>query len=89
MKTPISPVLWSSHFLVGSRYRCEITASRAPGGMLAVAIDWDPGLPRALSDFEMDQYRRGRDACVLALARETGHGMATVEPNYERPMGDE
>jgi hypothetical protein len=51
-----------------------------PGQQLAAAIEWAPSLPKSrLTVAEIAQYRAGRDAAIVDIARELGIRVAVVE----------
>lgn len=75
---PASPH-WHRDFTVGDRYRCTLIVSFAPGGTPAgIRIEWEPDRPRELSDFELDDYLRQRDACLMEFSRQTGYSICVV-----------
>ncbi len=64
---------------VGDRV-CILTVPRPHAGKAQHAcIEWSPSAPPALSADELQQYRRGRDAAVAALAAELRITVAVVE----------
>ncbi|MBX3601074.1 MAG: hypothetical protein KF863_10645 [Rubrivivax sp.] len=69
----------SRSWRVGSR-TCTLTVPRPqPGAVLAAAIEWQPDVPRRLSEAELRQYRAGRDDALRALAQYVGGAVALVE----------
>lgn len=68
--------VWS----VGDRYRVTLTIPRVkPGEAVVVAIEWSPYLPKHLTPEELRDYRAGRDAALLDVAKATGINTAVVE----------
>jgi hypothetical protein len=62
-------------FKVGYRYRCTLRAAvtETAGDELGIiTMRWHPQRPRQLSTREAADYRRGRHAFALELARITG-----------------
>jgi hypothetical protein len=60
------------NFRVGHRtVTCTVPPVR-PGGILSMAVEWHPEMPRRLSPGELRQYRAGRDALMRELAQLTG-----------------
>lgn len=58
-------------FRVG-RYTATLSIPAVqPGGAACAVVEWSPCIPDRLSEKELAQYRRGRDAALLALAKET------------------
>ena len=71
---------WMREFPVGDRYRCTLVVDIAPGGApVVVRVAWEPDRPRDLTDFEFDEYRRGRDACLTAFGLECGYAIAVMD----------
>jgi hypothetical protein len=83
----------STTFKVGYRYRCTMSmdlAAFAAGDALSLTCRCSPKPPKKLSQNEIEDYRRGRDALMTELARvadgrvlvaETGTGWtAVIEP---------
>ena len=69
----------SSTFRVGRRYRCTIVLPLGRGTAAQMAATWEPELPRRLTNSELRDYRRGRDAMLAEAARLLGGPVAVVE----------
>jgi hypothetical protein len=63
------PALIVRSFAVGKRTVTLTLPRPRPGGVLAIACEWDPSMPRNLSEREIHQYRAGRDATLAEAAR--------------------
>jgi len=52
-----------------SRYTVTLTASTVqPGSLAAIAMEWSPELPERLTEAEIAEYVRGRNAALAELA---------------------
>src|SRR5574341_2018228 len=49
------------------------------GGFQSAAMEWEPHLPKHLSQEEFDAYVAGRNAAVLELAQELGINALVIE----------
>ena len=49
------------------------------GAVVNVVVEWSPHAPTKFSPREWRQYRRGRNAAVAELTRQTGMKAAVVE----------
>ena len=59
-------------FSVGKR-RVTLTIPQTNvGGVLHMAAEWEPDVPRRLSKREWKQYREGRDKVFAELCEQTG-----------------
>jgi len=47
-----------------------------PGKAAMCVVEWDPSMPERLTADELEQYRRGRNEALAAIARETGLSIA-------------
>ena len=57
-----------------------LTVPTGKGGEVAsCAMEWAPDLPGRLSAEEINQYRKGRNAALLDIARELGVRIALVD----------
>lgn len=62
--TPALVKTWN----VGKRYRVTMTVPRLSDGTVAAAVcEWEPSMPQSLTDRELRDYERGRDAAVREL----------------------
>ncbi len=62
------------------RYVCTLRLPKAkPGQPAHCSIEWSPMVPTRLTKTELAQYRAGRDAALLELARTIGGTVAVVE----------
>jgi hypothetical protein len=71
----------STTFRVGRLYKCTIVlplpSSRKVGA--DIQTTWEPATPIRLTEAEMRDYRRGRDALLLEAARYLGGKVAIIE----------
>ena len=65
-------------FRVGDNFLCTITV---PIGQRGIVIDaeWFPRPPSRLTDDELAEYRRGRDAVLAEVARAIGGSVAVLD----------
>lgn len=61
------------------KYRVTMTIPRSGSGLLAATVEWEPYLPKRLTDAELRQYRAGRDAALAEMAAELGVTVGLVE----------
>jgi len=62
------------------RYTATLTVPRPKHGAVAAAvIEWDPDVPQRLTDEEMEQYRRGRNAALEAMSKALGIRAAVID----------
>lgn len=62
------------------RYTCTLTMRRPkPGAVMSACISWLPEQPRKLTDAEIADYRKGRDAALADVSRELGINAAVLE----------
>ncbi len=61
------------------RYTVTMTIPRSGSGLLAATVEWDPRLPKRLTEAELQQYRAGRDAALADMAGELGITVGLVE----------
>jgi hypothetical protein len=74
-----APPVWEREFSVGDRYRCTVRVDVAHGGTPSgIRVEWEPHVPRGLSDFELSEYVRGRDAALAAFTRESGFAVGVL-----------
>jgi hypothetical protein len=67
-------------FSVGQKYHCTVTIPPPRRGELRSAVfEWMPSVPQRLTEQELQDYRRGRDAAFTELARRSGLQMLLVE----------
>jgi hypothetical protein len=57
------------------RYRATLSCpSHNTGGLMSAVVEWEPHVPRDLTDDEMHAYRTGRDNAMSELmAQFSGH----------------
>lgn len=61
------------------RYTCTLTVQRPKAGaMVHAVIEWAPEQPKRLTDGEIAEYRRGRNAALAELSEELGGVNAAV-----------
>jgi len=60
----------STTFRVGKRYRCSISLPLR--GTVRLEARWEPRRPTRLTEDELLDYRRGRDALLVEAARLLG-----------------
>lgn len=66
-------------FPVGERV-CTITIPRPKAGeAIYMTVEWDPSMPRRLSESEWHEYRAGRDAALAEVAKMRGGSVLCVE----------
>ena len=70
-----TPTITAS-FNVGHRYR--VTLSVLPDNAEIYAV-WEPGVPRAMSPTEWQDYAAGRDAFVCKLSAVLGGRVAVID----------
>lgn len=63
-------------FKVGRRYTATLTAGPSQGGVFTCVCDWQPHLPKDLTDAEKEDYRRG----MAAIATELGQLAHALNP---------
>lgn len=62
------------------RYTCTLTVQRPkPGALMNATVEWEPEQPRRLTERELAEYRRGRNAALVDLSRDLGISTAVVE----------
>ena len=66
-------------FPVGCR-TCTLTIEAPkPGSVVNMVVEWSPNVPTGFNRREWRQYRRGRNAVVVELSRQTGMKAAVIE----------
>ncbi|MBI4183709.1 MAG: hypothetical protein HY521_06905 [Proteobacteria bacterium] len=73
-----SPIL-TRHFSVGERTVTLTMPRPKVGGLVCMAVEWSPTVPRRLSRRELRQYRAGRDAALAEVGRVLGGPVGVVE----------
>jgi hypothetical protein len=70
----------STKFKVG-RFRCSITLpiESLTAGTAKIQTRWEPGIPKRLTEAELLEYRRGRDALLVEAARILGGPVIVAE----------
>lgn len=72
-------VAFSRSWHVG-KYTATLTSPAPVAGQTRSAlIEWDPRMPSSLTAAEMQQYKAGRDAAALELARRSGIKLVMVD----------
>lgn len=61
------------------KYSVTMTIPRTGSGVLAASVEWEPHLPKRLTEAELQQYRAGRDAALVEMAAELGITVGLVE----------
>ena len=62
--------------------RCEVTmTARKPerGQVVSASMEWSPDLPERLTESEIADYLRGRNAALAELAAELGGSAAVID----------
>lgn len=63
----------SASFRVGDKYTVTLTLPPAkPGTVVAATCEWEPCVPRSLSETEIKDYRLGMKLAIETLSRSTG-----------------
>ena len=61
------------------RRTCTMTVPPfKPGGVVHVAMEWEPDLPKCLSADELAQYEAGRNQAISEISSEMGINTAVV-----------
>lgn len=72
-------VAFSRSWRVG-KYTATLSSPAPVAGQTRSAlIEWDPRMPERLTASEMRQYKAGRDAAALELARRSGINLVMVD----------
>ena len=61
------------------RYRCTLTLPAQAEGVTGLSVEWQPRVPKRLTEAELAAYRRGRNEALQAWAAASGRPVAILD----------